>query len=210
MLNINVTDEEDFSIEFIDNQTGETTIYDSSVATASAIPYIAYIVGSQVVRLAIKGVAKKTVQVSVNLGKVLKHNSRGVLFEGSSSKGWKHIYDGHVLGKGAKKGDTLFPKNLSQTQIKNIIMESLEKGVNNLNKRGTGVAFIAISAFLFSVKYISAAIFSSGVSSWDEDLFNAMLSYVGSPLSICSILALILGIAYIAWGEYEELIQKNK
>lgn len=56
-----------------------------------------------------------------------------------------------------------------------------------MNKRGTGVASIAISTFLFSAKYISEAIFGSGVSSWDEDLFNAMLSYVGSPLSICSI-----------------------
>lgn len=28
-----------------------------------------------------------------------------------------------------------------------------------MNKRGTGVAFIAIATFLFSAKYISAAIF---------------------------------------------------
>jgi hypothetical protein len=79
-----------------------------------------------------------------------------------------------------------------------------------VNKRGTGVVFIAIAAFLFSSKYISAAIFSSGVFSWDEDLFNAMLSYVGSPLSVCSILALILGVAYIAWGEFEEFTVKKR
>lgn len=30
-----------------------------------------------------------------------------------------------------------------------------------MNKRGTGVTFIAIAAFLFSAKYISAAIFGS-------------------------------------------------
>ena len=77
-----------------------------------------------------------------------------------------------------------------------------------MSKRGTGVAFIAIAAFLFSAKYISAAIFGSGVLSWDKELFNAMLSYVGSPLSVCSIVALIIGVAYITWGEYEEF--KNK
>ncbi|REJ23140.1 MAG: hypothetical protein C6W54_14005 [Bacillaceae bacterium] len=127
-LNINVIDDENFIIEFIDKETGEITIYDSSVVSASAVPYVANIIGSQVVRLAIKGLAKKSIKVASNMGKILKHNSRGVLFEGNASKGWKHIKNGHILGKGAKKGDTLFPKNLSESQIKNIIMESLQKG----------------------------------------------------------------------------------
>ena len=78
-----------------------------------------------------------------------------------------------------------------------------------MSKRGTGVAFIAIAAFLFSAKYISAAIFGSGLASYNEELFNAMLSYIGNPLSICSIIALLLGLAYIAWGEYEEFTMKK-
>ena len=79
-----------------------------------------------------------------------------------------------------------------------------------MNKRGTGVIFIAIAAFLFSAKYLSAAIFGSGVVSWSEELFHAMLSYVGTPLSVCSILALIIGVAYIAWGEYEEFTRAKQ
>lgn len=79
-----------------------------------------------------------------------------------------------------------------------------------MNKRGTGVAFIAIAAFLFSAKYICAAIFGSGVLSWNEELFNAMLTYVGSPLNVGGIIALIIGIAYLAWGEYEEFKSKKQ
>lgn len=82
-----------------------------------------------------------------------------------------------------------------------------------MNKRGTGVAFITIAAFLFSAKYISAAIFGSGVSSWDEEIFNAMLSYVGSPLntySLISLIIIIIGITYIAWGEYEGFVIKKQ
>jgi hypothetical protein len=79
---------------------------------------------------------------------------------------------------------------------------------NQLSKRGTGVAFIAIAAFLIATKYISASIFGSGVVSWDESLFEAMLSYVGSELSIFSTIAFIIGVAYIAWAEYEELSKK--
>ena len=79
-----------------------------------------------------------------------------------------------------------------------------------MNKRGTGVAFLAIAALLFSARYISAAIFGSSVASWDKDLFNAMLGFVGFPLQIFSIIALILGLAYIGWGEYEEFAMKKR
>ncbi|MCM3618429.1 hypothetical protein M3936_12635 [Sutcliffiella horikoshii] len=79
-----------------------------------------------------------------------------------------------------------------------------------MNKRGTGVAFIAISAFLISAKYISASIFGSGVASWGSSLYDAMLSYVGHTLSTFSLFALLIGIAYIVWGEYEDWKVKNK
>ncbi|MFN7253507.1 MAG: hypothetical protein ACK4M9_22440 [Anaerobacillus sp.] len=79
-----------------------------------------------------------------------------------------------------------------------------------MTKRGAGVAFIAIAAFLLAMKYITAAIFGSGVLSWDAGLFNAMLQYVGNTLNTFSFLALIVGIAYLAWGEYEEFGAKKK
>ncbi|WP_427137938.1 hypothetical protein [Psychrobacillus psychrodurans] len=78
-----------------------------------------------------------------------------------------------------------------------------------MTRRGTGIAFIAISAFLISTKYISAAIFGSGVSSWSQDLFDGMLTYVGYTLNIFSVLSLLVGILYIVWGEYEELKLKK-
>lgn len=79
-----------------------------------------------------------------------------------------------------------------------------------MNKRGTGVAFIAIAAFLFSAKYISAAIFSTGIASHSQELFAAMLEYIGNPLSVFSIIAFLVGLAYIIWGEYEEFTLKKR
>ena len=79
-----------------------------------------------------------------------------------------------------------------------------------MTRRGTGIEFIAISAFLISIKYISAAIFGSGVASWDGGLFNAMLSHVGYTLSNFSLLSLLVGILYIVWGEYEELKREKR
>ncbi|EGA90939.1 hypothetical protein GPDM_02315 [Planococcus donghaensis MPA1U2] len=79
-----------------------------------------------------------------------------------------------------------------------------------MNKRGTGISFIAIAALLFSTKYIAAAIFGSNITSWDEELFKSMLSYIGRPLSTMSFLALLIGISYIGWAEFEEIILKKK
>ena len=79
-----------------------------------------------------------------------------------------------------------------------------------MTKRSTGVSFIAISALLISIKYLSAAIYGSGALSWGEGLFEANLSYVGNTLSNCSLLSLFIGIVYIIWEEYEELKLKRK
>ena len=45
-----------------------------------------------------------------------------------------------------------------------------------MNKRGAGVVFCGIAAFLFAVRYITAAIFMSGVSSWSDHLFSTGLT----------------------------------
>ncbi len=73
-----------------------------------------------------------------------------------------------------------------------------------MSKRAAGVAFCGIAAFLFATRYLAAAIFSSGGSSWDKQLFQAMLEYVGTVPITLSIIALAFGVAYLIWGEYEE------
>lgn len=70
-----------------------------------------------------------------------------------------------------------------------------------MNKRGAGVAFCAIAAFLFSVRYIAAAIYLSGVTSWDMEFFNTIVGYVGSVLLLLSVISLIAGICYLILAE---------
>lgn len=75
-----------------------------------------------------------------------------------------------------------------------------------MGKRGTGVAFCFISAFLFSMKYISAAIFGSNISSWNSELFASMLEYVGNGLNTASVISLWIGIIYLVSAEFGERI----
>lgn len=69
-----------------------------------------------------------------------------------------------------------------------------------MNNKGVGAVFCLIAAILTAARYLSAAIFMSGVVSWNSSLFQAGLSYVGSTLQILAILALAAGLVFLAVG----------
>jgi len=81
------------------------------------------------------------------------------------------------------------------------IFNHLVQGGHFMGRRAAGVGFCFIAAFLYSVRYITAAIFGSGVSSWNAELFDAMLQYVGNSLTTLSIVALAVGIVYLVLAE---------
>jgi hypothetical protein len=78
-----------------------------------------------------------------------------------------------------------------------------------MNKRSAGIILICISAFLYGIRYVSAAIFGSNVSSWDSQLFDEMLHYVGIGPLVLSVLALIAGIVYLIIAELESSIAQH-
>lgn len=79
-----------------------------------------------------------------------------------------------------------------------------------MSRRTTGTLLLVIAALLYSVRYLSAAIFGSGVTSWDSDLFQGMLNYIGTAPRNLSVFALILGLFYLIWAEYEATSSKTK
>ena len=74
------------------------------------------------------------------------------------------------------------------------------KEVIHMNNKGVGAIFCLIAAILTGVKYISAAVFMSGVSTWSADTFQEALGYVGSLPTILSIIALVIGIIFLGLG----------
>lgn len=72
-----------------------------------------------------------------------------------------------------------------------------------MSRRAAGVRLLAVAAILYSTRYLAAAIFGSGISSWDADLFRAMLQYVGQGPGTWSLAALVAGIIYLVWAELE-------
>ncbi len=70
-----------------------------------------------------------------------------------------------------------------------------------MNRRGAGVSFCIIATFLFSVRYITAAIYGSGISTLSSELFNNMLIYVGNTPVILSIISLAVNLIYLVKAE---------
>lgn len=73
-----------------------------------------------------------------------------------------------------------------------------------------GAIFCFMSAVLISAQYISAAIFMSGVASWNAILFAAGLEYVGPFLAIVAGIAFIIGILFLGYGLYQDIKKIKK
>lgn len=79
-----------------------------------------------------------------------------------------------------------------------------------MNKRGVGVSFCGLAAFLYASYYLTAAIWGSNMSSWDAETFNHLLSYIGPSLKNYSMVCLCIGIFYLVWAEWSEHSNKPK
>ena len=72
-----------------------------------------------------------------------------------------------------------------------------------MSRRTTGTLFLAISALLYTCRYLAASIFASGMMGWSRENFKALLQYVGSDLVTWSAIALVSGVLYLLWAELE-------
>jgi hypothetical protein len=79
-----------------------------------------------------------------------------------------------------------------------------------MSRRTAGVFFILIAALLYASRYLSAAIYGSNQSSWNSQLFNGLLQYVGNGLTAWAVVALIVGIVFLVWAEIEARKEKKE
>lgn len=79
-----------------------------------------------------------------------------------------------------------------------------------MGAKGIGCDFCCIAAFWPGVRYVSAAIFMSGGTSWNANLLSAGLSDVGAPLLGLSILSLLAGAAFLVCGLRKDRPDKQR
>lgn len=103
-------------------------ITEKGIALVSLFPAGKVVKSGKLFALLKKSGKSAEIDAFAGLGKIQKFNAKGILLDGNSGTGWEHIYKRHVAGTTANRGTTLFPRALGDAQIKNLIMESLEKG----------------------------------------------------------------------------------
>jgi len=76
-----------------------------------------------------------------------------------------------------------------------------------MNKRGTGVLFILISAILYCTKYISAIIWLTEHDGNNKEIFNAKLNYIGSSFDGLILISLFIGVIYLCIAERKSFVR---
>lgn len=79
-----------------------------------------------------------------------------------------------------------------------------------MNKQGLGGLFCLISAIVFTAWQLSAAIYMSNASSWSGELFKSGLEYTAGSMPTISVIALVVGVLFILWGEWESRSRKKE
>jgi hypothetical protein len=67
-----------------------------------------------------------------------------------------------------------------------------------------GAMFLAIAAALYGVRHLGAAIISANKTGNLSEQYRLAFDAVGGELSVLAIIAALVGVAYLAWGEYEQ------
>ncbi len=66
-----------------------------------------------------------------------------------------------------------------------------------------GIVLVCISAFLYGIRYIAAAIYGSNSQSWSKEFFAYMLDYVGVGPLLLSWLSLAAGLFFIFFSGFK-------
>ncbi|ENH96918.1 Rad3-related DNA helicase [Gracilibacillus halophilus YIM-C55.5] len=78
-----------------------------------------------------------------------------------------------------------------------------------MSKRTTGAIFISTSFIIYSLKYMTTAIFA-GSHTMSEEWFSSVYSLIDRQIPPFEIILIILGVGYLIWGEFEEGKRKMK
>jgi hypothetical protein len=73
-----------------------------------------------------------------------------------------------------------------------------------MNRRGIGFGFLALAVAIFISRFITAAIYGSGHTTWNRELFSALLDYVDQGLTVAMVIMIVLGVGYLVLAEINE------
>ena len=79
-----------------------------------------------------------------------------------------------------------------------------------MSRRAAGIVLLVCAAGMDAARYLTAAVFGSNVSSWNAELFQALLQYVGGGLVVWRWVLMIAGIVFLVWAEVQAFHQRSR
>jgi len=77
-----------------------------------------------------------------------------------------------------------------------------------MDRRGAGVAFLAIAAFLFAMRYVVVAMLVPKNAGWSLYDYHMVLHETGGLLLLLSILFFIAGLVYFILGDFPNGVRR--
>ena len=78
-----------------------------------------------------------------------------------------------------------------------------------MTRQLVGAVFCTIAAVLYAARHVGAAMIVSTKMGDQREAYRFALQAGGSELLVLSIIALLVGLVYLAWGEYEGRVRQR-
>jgi hypothetical protein len=66
-----------------------------------------------------------------------------------------------------------------------------------------GAVFLAVAAILYAARHVGAMVYVANKTGEMSEAYRSALRVGGAELLTLSVIALVAGLAYLLWGEYE-------
>ncbi len=78
-----------------------------------------------------------------------------------------------------------------------------------MTRQLVGAVFCTIAAVLYAARHVGAALIVPTNTGDQREAYRFALQAGGSELLLLSIIALLIGLVYLAWGEYEGRVRQR-
>ena len=72
-----------------------------------------------------------------------------------------------------------------------------------MTRQLVGAVFLAVAAILYAARHVGAMVYIANKTGNMEEAYRFALRVGGAKLLTLSVMALVVGLAYLLWGEYE-------
>ncbi len=79
-----------------------------------------------------------------------------------------------------------------------------------MTRQLVGAVFLAVAAILYAARHVGAMVYNANKTGDMNEAYESALRVGGAELLTLSVIALVVGLAYLLWGEYESWASRRE